>query len=508
MYKLKKKALFGVFWKGGDFIIKQFVVLIAKIFLIRLLVPEDFGLVAMAYLVISSLELINAFGLSPAFIRDNKSNKKLAENTLFYLRAISHIIIGVLGFFLAPYIAGFFSSKLSIQSVNSLSWMIKLLSIGHLLNLFRSVPLARLNKELKFKKIVNIEIVGIIIYGATAVILAFLGFKAWAIIIAAFTELIIMILLTFLYSPFIPQLKFSKKIAKKYINFGKNSFVTSLIKIVTHNADDTLVGRLIGVAALGFYHLGQVFAGLAVSIIASVINQVMFPIFSKLQKNKEKYSDLFFNTFHLTNLLLIPALGGLVVLIREIILFTFKDKWLPIVPIFYVLSIAALLNNLTSTYSPVLNSLNKPQILKNNSLIQFGFYVVLIYPFVKMWGMIGASWVLVIFSLISLIYLTPFIAKEIKGFYSFVFKTLSKVIPCTIFMMFSVYSVKKMLVMNVWWVFVLILLGIIVYTVPITILDKKFRNDLKEGLKLIKSKKRFKKRNYINRKHGMQKRKK
>ncbi|MBW2991782.1 lipopolysaccharide biosynthesis protein [Candidatus Woesearchaeota archaeon] len=492
MYELKKKAFLGVLWGSGNYIFQQVVLLIVKLILVRLLIPEEFGIAAMAWILISSLSLINAFGTGAAFIRDNKSEPKKAKNTLFYLDAAALVLIAVFGFILSPYVAGFFGKKISNpQTIVHLTWMIRLLALSQLFQILTIIPGRVLAKELRFKEGVISNLVGALAYGILAPVLAYFGFGAWSIVIAQLSNNLVSTIIRFSYSPFIPSLIFDKNIAKDYLNFGKNQFINSIIGVVIMNGDDTLIGRILGSAALGFYSLGQHFSGIVVSVISGMINGVIFPVLSKVQDNKEIYTKAFFKVFRLTKLFVIPSIGGAIILANEIIILVFGERWLPIVPIFYILSISAFFNSLVGQAGAVLNSLNKPHIVRNKRIINFIIYVVLIYPFIKLWGVIGVCWVMVIFSLVSVIYLYPFLAKEIPGIYSYTFKVLAKIIPSTLLMMGAVYYLKKLIIVNFFWLFVLVIIGIFAYFIPMWFLDKDLKWDLREGWGVIKEKMPF-----------------
>jgi len=489
MYKLKKDAFLGILWNGGSQIFNQVVLLIVKLILVRLLIPEEFGLAAMAYIVVSSLTIINAFGTGTAFIRDNRSNPKKAKNTLFYLDAVAIILIAVIGFLLATPVAGFFGKKISSpEALKTLVWMFRVLALDQLLNVITIVPSKMLTKELKFKKKVIAGGSGTVAYGIIAPVLAYFGFGPWSIVIAQIANRIVSRIMVFSYSPFIPSLVFNKKIAKDYLNFGKNQFINSIVNLVIRNADDTLIGRILGAAALGFYSLGQHFAGLIVSIISGVISSVVFPVFSKLQDNKDMYTKAFFKVYRLKNMFAIPSIAGAMVLADWIVMLIFGERWMPILPVFYVLSISSFLSHLTALGGSVFNSRNKPYIIRNNRLIQFGFYVVLIYPFIKLWGLIGVALVFVIFSFVSIFYIAPKLAKEIPNFYSNALKIFGRTIFCTLIMAIIVYYIKKLVWMNFFWLFTLVFIGVFVYFIPMWFLDKDLKWDLQEAWSVVKEK--------------------
>lgn len=493
MNELKKRAFEGVVWGSGRYIFNQVVLLIVKLVLVRLLIPEEFGLAAMAYILISSLSIINAFGTGTAFVRDNKSDPVRARNTLFYLDATAITLIGVLGLFLAPYGVLFFGKNITdTGSLNTLLWMFRLVALTQFLNIFTIVPDAMLTKELKFKQTVIAGIFGTVVYAVIAVVLAYMGFGAWAIILAQIASGIVGKIFIFYFYPFIPSLLFDIKIAKAYLKFGVNAFVNSIIGVIIDNGDDALVGRLIGAAALGFYSLGAHFAGMIVSIISGVIDGVMFPVLSKLQQDKEMFVKAFFKAYRLRNMFALPSIGGAVVLAPWIVFLIFGEKWMPIIPVFYILSLASLIGLFIALGGPVLNCMNKPHILRNNKLIQFGFYIVLIYPFVKYFGLVGVSWVMVIFALVSIVHLTPYIAKEIPDFYSRSVKILLKPLACTLFMMIVVHTIRRMFSPGFIMMFLLVGLGIILYFVPMWFLDKEeLRWDIQETMTILRGKFKF-----------------
>ncbi len=488
MHELKKKAFFGMLWSGGNQVFSQIVLLIVKLILVKFLLPEEFGLAAIAYILVSSLSIINAFGTGTAFVQDRKSDPKKAKNTLFYLDAIAIVLISLLAFFAAPYAAQFFSNKIpSSETINTLVLMFKVIALIQLLDILVIVPGSVLPKELRFKEKIIAAGIGIVGYGIVASIAAQSGFGAWSIIFGQIANKIIFNSVLFAYSPFIPSFVFGLKIAKKYLKFGYNAFVNSIIGIVVRNGDDTLLGRLVGAAALGFYSLGQHFAGIVTTTVSGIVQRIMFPVLSSIQENKKLYVKAFFKSFKLINIFTIPAIGGAIILAEDIVLLIFGEKWLPILPVFYLLSIAALFNQMVAMAVPVLNSRGKPELIKRNQIIQFAFYVVLIYPFTKLWGLIGVCSVMIIFAIVALIHYSHVLTKEIPNFISSIFRILVRIIPFTLIMMLIVYAIKIRVSTNFFWLFSLVVIGVITYFIPILMTDQELRRDVNEALKAFRS---------------------
>ena len=488
MHKLKEKAFSGIFWNGARFVFGQTSLLVVRIFLARILLPEEFGLAAMAYILISSLGFIKSIGTGAAFVRDHESDQKKAKNTLFWMNTTAILLVAIFAFLLAPYVTQFFAKKISDpQSVNTLLWMFRLVAVQQLFGIITIVPNGLLAKELKFKQGVIAGMCGTIVFLITAIVLGAYGFGAWAIVISHLLQGVVSSLIIFSCAPFIPGFIFDVKIAKKYLHFGKNKFINSIMGIFIHNTDNSLVGRMVGVAALGFYGLAEHFLGIVTTVTSGILGSVMFPIFSKIQKNKTLYRKTFLKVYRLKLLFVIPGIAGAVILAQDIIMIVFGEKWLPLVPIFYALAISTLIGHLVAMAGPVFDSLNKPHIMRNVKLIQLPFYGILIYPFTKLWGTVGVAMVFIVFSIIGVFYIAPRLAKEIPGLYKYSFKLLIKIIPCTLMMMGVVYIVRKnILVDTPFSLFGMVLLGAIVYMIPILFLDKDLKWDIREGLRILR----------------------
>ena len=112
MRKIKQQAFWGIVWRGGYHAYHHIASLIVKLILVRLLLPNDFGLVAMALIVFTSCDIINRFAAGEPFIRDNISDADKSKNTLFYLNLICLSATALIVFCSSSYVASFFSKKI------------------------------------------------------------------------------------------------------------------------------------------------------------------------------------------------------------------------------------------------------------------------------------------------------------------------------------------------------------------------------------------------------------
>lgn len=285
-----------------------------------------------------------------------------------------------------------------------------------------------------------------------------------------------------------PSLNFSSQIAKKYLKFNSNIFIGSIVGIIITNGDDTIIGRLMGPIILGYYNIGQQFSMLARSLIIKNINEISFPVFAKVYNDRVTFQRVFFKTFRIINLLAIPFVGGSIILARNIVLSLFGEKWLPMVSVFYILSIATVLESSISPANPALKSLNKPHIIRNSHLMQLIAFAILVFPFAKTWGYLGVCWVMVILAIIPIFYFIPILGKDISDIYNKSLKILIKIFVCTLFMMAVVYFIKINIPDNKIFLILPVIAGIAVYFFPMSFLDNELKNDIREGWAMLRKK--------------------
>lgn len=478
MYEeLKQKLEFGVLWNLSGFFGSETIRIVLKFVLASLLVPKDFGLVAVAIMFISFLAIFQNIGASHAFIRVKNDSRK-AKNTLFYIDALINVLAFIIAFLFAPQIASFFMKE-SPNLIFVLTLMIRILVFERLIYIFSIVPSAVLNKQVRFKHLKIAQFVGILSYAVAAITMAFFGFGAWSMIYGQIVNSVVTTVMVFVFVPFLPSFSFSWKLAKKYVTFGKNLFVGSFVHIVRKEGNHAVVGRVLGASMLGIYNLGAVIMQVIIDGIENAVSRVLFPVFCKLRFQSVKLRKLYFRVTEFGTLIVIPLIIGLVILAEDFVLVLIGERWLLIVPIIYVLAIGALLRSLIFPAGAFFLAKNKPHIVKNLSLINFVVFLILIYPAVIWLGIVGAAWVATITSIITFIYYFVHLFVYMKEFFrNFIFVLLKYVVFSGI-MAYVIFHVKNIFVMNVLTLVFVVFVGSLVYFVLIYLFNEPVVQDLK-----------------------------
>src|SRR5690606_27731920 len=171
---LKRKTISGLFWTFTQQFSVQAINFLVQLVLARLLMPEDFGVIAMLSVFIAVGNSLVDSGLTSSLIR-TKDTDQADYSTVFFMNLIASTGVYILLFSGAPLIADFFS-----QSV--LTDIIRLYTVTFIIRAFSQVQQTKLTKEMRFKLQMTIQIPSVIISGVVGIIMAYHGMGVWALV--------------------------------------------------------------------------------------------------------------------------------------------------------------------------------------------------------------------------------------------------------------------------------------------------------------------------------------
>ena len=366
---------------------------IRTIILARLLAPEDFGLLGIAMLSISTLETFSQTGFDTALIQ-KKENIESYLDTAWTVTAFRGIMLFLILFLSAPTVAEFFNSQQAVL-------IIQVVSFSLLLSGLKNIGIMFFQKELEFNKQFFYEFPATIIDLLVAVTLGFLFRNAWALVCGGIAAGFVRLFISYIIHPYRPRIKVEKGKFIELFGFGKWMLGSSILVFLITQGDDIFVGKMIGITALGFYQMAYTLSNLPTTEITNIMARVTFPAYSKLQDNTIRFKEAYLKVLQLTLFFSMPLAGLIFVLSSEFTHLFLSDKWVPIIPLIQVLSIAGLLRSIAATTGPVFYSLGKPKIDTTWQIIRLVILISLIYPFTLYWGLIGTSLSIVISILIS-----------------------------------------------------------------------------------------------------------
>ena len=477
---LRKKAVSGVFWVGLGSIFNQSLNLIIKIVLARLLFPEDFGLFAMAIILIALLNLFVGLGMGDALIQRKKDMEK-ALNAAFVVMLSSGIVLFVLSYFSSYGIAWFFENT-------ELILLVKLLSVLFIVDSLALIPSTLFIKNLQFMRKTIIEFFGLVCYGVIVVFLAYKGFGVLSLVYGVLLQHCILTTLFWIFSSWKPSITFDSQTAKEILHFGKHVLGADLLGWGVVTADNAVLGKVKGNDALGFYSMSFNIATLPVTAFAHLINGVLYPVYAKLQDEIEKLRISYLLPLRFTLLFIIPIAGGLYVLADPFVSVVFGERWIPMTPILQILAIYGVLRTICTSSSSFLTAVGRPKTARNIAGLELVVLLVLVVPGTLLFGILGTASSVVIARSVALLFYIVTVSKSLLISPFRIIETFWKQIIAAFGMIISLHFLRETFfpshsVLNL---SVLVLCGAFFYGMFVLIIDRNIIKEIQQNISFSK----------------------
>ncbi len=464
---LSKKTAQGTVWLFALRIVSQLLGLAKTIFLARLLAPNDFGLFGITVLSVSLLETFSQSGFQDALIQKKEDIAPYLDTGWIVQVARGTILASIL-FLLAPFIALFFRSPESEQILKCVSLTV---FIGGLTN----IAVVYFSKELQFHKFFLYQISGTVADFLVSVTLALVFHSVWALVFGLLAGTIVRFVASYVVHPYLPRFNFSFSKAKELFSYGKWIFSSNVIGFFITQADSLLVAKIAGITSLGFYQVAyKVPSVLGSEALAGAI----FPAYSKIQHDIVKVKEVYLKILKLFSFILMPIAGGIFIMAAEFITLFLGEKWMLSLWPMRILSLAVLVLTIAILSNYMFLALGRPRVGTKWIFVRFLVIIILMYPFMEWWGILGAALVVLIGALVSAIGFSVQAMRMLElGAGSF-FKSTVAPFSNTIIMMGVVYGFKSAIVLNFWSFFLYIIVGVMVYGALTYVTDKLFKNSM------------------------------
>lgn len=313
----------------------NFVVII---FMTRLILPEDFGLMGMIYVFISIGIVLLEGGMTESLIR-TKNPDTNDFSSVFYVNLLSSIVVYGLVYVGAPYISNFYKQEL-------LTSIIRVFGLTFVISAFTAVQNAILVKELKFKRQITIVIPALILSSILGLFMAYNGYGVWSLVYMALAKAFLTSIQLWFYSSWKPTLSLKWDRVKHHFSFGYKIALMEILNSIFANIFNIFIGKNFAVAQVGYYTQANTLKQVPVSNIYGAINKVAYPIFSSIQEDEEKTVMVYKRMLLLMMFVLTPIMVCLQIFATPTLIFLFTEKWLPALPYLQILCFAGILHPL------------------------------------------------------------------------------------------------------------------------------------------------------------------
>ena len=349
---IEQRAFQGASWLAVFKAVGQIVSWFTTVIVARILVPEDYGLMAMATLITGYAAIFSELGLGAAIIQRPSLTKEDLTSVFWFGFGFS-ILLAVFAFIAAWPTALIFNNNnvIPITRATSILFLIAGLQI---------VPLNILKKDLEFKKIGIIEMVATVISCISMEGIASANFGVWTLIIGHMIRDSIKLLLVYRLAGWKPIFYFDLNKAKSFIRFGLSVAFGNSLYYVYSKSDKFFAGRSFGAVNLGLYTFAQQLSSIPTEKIVVLINQVSFPVFSKLQGDQIKFNKFYLNIIKITSTIVFPLFIGGFLLGEDLVRIVLSAKWLDMIQLFKYFCLIQIITSLNAINNFVHTSKGNP----------------------------------------------------------------------------------------------------------------------------------------------------
>jgi PST family polysaccharide transporter len=323
--------------QGVQFLLRT----VGMVVLARLLTPSDFGLVAMVAVVVNFVQMFRDAGLSTVTIqRDRISPAQVS--TLFWLNVLTSTILGLCILASAPLVSLFYGRPelTTLGAAMSVPVILGGLTIQHQ---------AILRRHLRFGMLACIHMGSLFSSVTVTVLLAWAGWRVWALVAGMLAEALAGVILTFTVCPWLPGGMRRGTGARASLRFGGHLMGFSLANFLSRNGDNLLVGQCLGAESLGLYAKAYQVFMMPISQIRGPLDQVGLPVLSSLRGHPDRYLRYYQRLLDVVASLTLPVTVYCFLESSFLVEQLLGPRWLGAAPVLHILAVAGIIQPLFST---------------------------------------------------------------------------------------------------------------------------------------------------------------
>ena len=338
----------GVLWTAINKYSSLLISLLITTILSRLISPEEFGVVAIAQVVITFLNIFSDFGIGPAIIQNKKlSNRDLSS--IFTITIFVGLFLTALLIISSKYIGAYYDNA-------QLEDICKILSISLLFNALNIVPGNIFYRNKQFKILAKRNLVLQILAGIAAIIYALNGGGCYALVLQSVVSSALSFFISIYYNP--QKIVFDFHPMRAIASFSLFQFCFTLLNFFSRQIDKLIIGKYLTLQDLGYYQKSYALMLQPLDKISDVITPVIQPILSDYQDQKQFIADKYIQILRIISLISFPLGIMLCVCGPEVIRIMFGENWDGAVRCFQILTLSLPLQMLCTTTGSIYQSCN------------------------------------------------------------------------------------------------------------------------------------------------------
>lgn len=371
-------VLSNLAWRFAERVGAQGVRLLVELVLARLLLPDDYGVVAIVTVLISFFNVFVDSGFANALIQKLDADD-LDFSSVFWFNILWCIVLYTVLFFIAPLIALFYGN-------NDLIAIIRVLGVQIIISGVKNVEQAYVSRNLLFRKFFFATLGGTIGAAVLGVFMALHGYGVWALVAQHLFNTLLDTIILWITVKWRPKFIFSLQRLKSLFSYGWKLLVSALIDTVYNQFSQLLIGKVYTSGDLAYYNRGNQFPSLFITNINSSIDSVLLPTLSKEQRDKQRVKEMTRRSIQTSVYVIAPLMIGLIVVGEPFVRLILTEKWLPCVFYMRIFCIAYIFYPIHTANLNAIKALGRSDIFLKLEVIKkiFGLTIIISTVFISL----------------------------------------------------------------------------------------------------------------------------
>jgi O-antigen/teichoic acid export membrane protein len=343
MDSLKEKTAKGLFWGGMNNTVQQLLGFIFGIITLRLLSPQDNGMMAIIAIFSQVATVLQDSGFRSALVNIKEPTHR-DYNAVFWFNILMGLLMYTILFFCAPLIAKYYHTP-------ELTWFSRYAFLSIILASLNTAQSAWLFKNLRAKQQAKAAMTAVLLSGIVCIVMAWKGLAYWSLATQGLVFIGVYMLMNWHYSPWRPTFHFDFRPIKGMFRFSVKMLITTIVERVNVNIMNILLGRYFSKHDVGIYNTAYNWSQKGASLVQGMVAQVAQPVFSDLQDDRQRQLRVLRKMIRFAAFVSFPLMFGLSLVAEEFIVVTITEKWLGSAMLLRVLCIAAAFGPLSTVLS-------------------------------------------------------------------------------------------------------------------------------------------------------------
>ena len=379
---LSQEALAGTGWSALSTVVRQALSFGSVALLARLLGPSAYGLIGMATILTAFLSVFRDLGTMSAVIQRPTLSARLLSS-LFWVNCGIGAALSLIAIAVSVPAAAFFHEP-------QLGGIIRTLAATFLLTSAGMMPYALLSRHMAFKKLAIADLVSTATGYAVAIPAALWGYGVWSLVFSNITTAAVASGMYWMFSNWRPSWEFDRGEVSSVARFSLNLSGFSLVNYFSRNADNLIIGRVLGSVELGYYQMAYNLMMYPIQNLTQVLGQVLFPAFARIQNDDERFRSAYVRSSLLLALVTFPVVAGLGVVADPLIRTMLGPKWVPAILLFQILAPVGLVQSVLSSVGHIYTAKGR-----TDWMFRWGVYAGVIFVTAFLigvrWGAVGVA---------------------------------------------------------------------------------------------------------------------